>query len=169
MSGHTPGYEVTPDGRVFSVDSNWRGYGQRELTQTLNSHGYPSVRMTINGVRSRRLVHSLVAAQYLPQRPSRAHEVRHLNGDKTDNSVSNLAWGTRKENADDRERHGRTSRGASHSAAIRQGKNDSLSEAERRASVRLHAKGWSQRSIADRLGRSQSAVGSVIRQETRHG
>ena len=25
----TPGYEVTPDGRVFSVVSNWRGYGCR--------------------------------------------------------------------------------------------------------------------------------------------
>ncbi|MGA0525000.1 hypothetical protein ACO2WH_24370, partial [Escherichia coli] len=31
----------------------------------------------------------------------------------------NLEWGTRKENADDRERHGRTSRGEAHSAAIR--------------------------------------------------
>ena len=26
----TPGYDVTPDGRVFSLTSNWRGYGIRE-------------------------------------------------------------------------------------------------------------------------------------------
>ena len=25
----TPGYDVTPDGRVFSLTSNWRGYGIR--------------------------------------------------------------------------------------------------------------------------------------------
>ena len=169
MSWHTPGYEVTPDGRVFSVDSNWRGYGRRELAQTLNSHGYPSVRMTINGVRSRRLVHSLVAAQYLPGRPSPTHEVRHLNGNKSDNRAENLAWGTRKENADDRERHGHTSRGARHSAAIRQGISDALTGAERLSITRLHAKGWTQRAIADRLNRSQSAIGAVIRQEFNHG
>ena len=118
---HTPGYEVTPDGRVFSVASNWRGYGKREMIQTPNTDGYPSVRLTIDGKRARLAVHRLVAAAYLPPRPSRHHEVRHLDGDKWNCAASNLAWGTRKENADDRERHGRTSRGASHSAAIKHG------------------------------------------------
>jgi len=44
-------YEVTADGRVFSIDSNWRGYGRREMCQHLNSHGYPCVRLTVDGVR----------------------------------------------------------------------------------------------------------------------
>jgi hypothetical protein len=60
-----------------------------------------------------------VAAQFLPERPSPEHEVRHLDGNKDNPHADNLAWGTRKENADDRERHGRTSRGSAHSAAIR--------------------------------------------------
>lgn len=50
---HTPTYEVTHDGRVFSVDSNWRGYGRREMTQMLNADGYPCVRIIVNGKRKR--------------------------------------------------------------------------------------------------------------------
>jgi hypothetical protein len=115
---HTPGYIVTAEGRVFSVASNWRGYGEREMRQSLNADGYPSVRLTIDGKRTRLAVHRLVARDYLPPRPSLAHEVRHLDGDKTNSAARNLAWGTRKENAADRERHGRTYRGERHHSTI---------------------------------------------------
>ena len=111
-------YEITDDGKVFSLSSNWRGYGKRELAQQLNSHGYPSVRLVINGQRKKFLVHKLVAERFLPERPSEHHEIRHLDGDKTNNSASNLAWGTRKENAADRELHGKTSKGESHGMAV---------------------------------------------------
>lgn len=118
----TAGYRVTRDGRVLSVAHNWRGYGEREMAPSPNSDGYPSVRLTVDGKRTRLAVHRLVARQFLPPRPSSAHEVRHLDGDKTNNHVSNLAWGTPKENADDRTRHGRTSRGRRHAEAIIAGK-----------------------------------------------
>ena len=121
MSKHTPGYEVTREGRVYSVNHNWRGYGRRELDQTPNSDGYPSVRLTIEGKRKRLAVHKLVALWFLPPRPSPKHEIRHLDGNKENPSADNLAWGTPKENADDRERHGKTSRGESHSLAIKRG------------------------------------------------
>ena len=119
MSKHTPGYDVTRDGRVFSTTTNWRGYGPREMQHTPNYDGYPSVRLLINGKRTRLAVHILVAREHLPPRPSTAHEVRHLDGNKLNPHADNLAWGTAKENAADRERHGRTSRGASRGAAIR--------------------------------------------------
>lgn len=121
MSGHTPGYRVTADGRVFSFASNWRGYGEREMSQLPHKDGYLSVRLVINGKRKRFLVHRLVAHAFLPPCPSPLHEVRHLDGDKLNNAASNLAWGTRKENAYDREMHGRTSRGLRHSIAIKAG------------------------------------------------
>lgn len=120
-ASHTPEYDVTEDGRVLSVSSDWRGYGKRELKQQPNAHGYPSVRMIVDGKRKRCLVHKLVAAKYLPGRPSPSHEIRHLDGDKNNNHHTNLGWGTRKDNADDRERHGRTSRGIKHSIAIKLG------------------------------------------------
>lgn len=115
------GYEITRDGRIFST-TNWRGLGRRELAQHPNADGYPSVRVTLAGKRVRYAVHSLVSAAYLPERPSHQHEVRHLDGDKTNPNADNLAWGTPKENAKDRERHGRTSRGERHSDSIRASK-----------------------------------------------
>lgn len=119
MSKHTPGYEVTPYGSVFSVSSNWRGLGRRRLADHPNSDGYLRVRLTIDGKRKSYLVHSLVAAKFLPPRPSMKHEICHIDGNRRNNLVSNLRWGTRKDNASDRERHGRTSRGEKHSLAIK--------------------------------------------------
>lgn len=118
---HTPGYEVTEDGHVFSTESNWRGYCRRELEQHPNADGYPSVRVQIGGRRKRLAVHRLVAMWFLPARPSPLHQIRHLDGDKANPAASNLAWGTEQDNADDRERHGRTSRGPRHSTAIKAG------------------------------------------------
>ena len=117
---HTPGYEITRDGRVFSTEHNWRGYGRREITQDLNASGYPSVRISVNGKRKRYAVHVLVAENHLPPRPTESHEVRHLDGNKLNSNVSNLAWGTPKENAEDRDAHGRTSKGCRHSKSIKE-------------------------------------------------
>lgn len=116
-----PGYEIAENGRVFSVLHNWRGYGVRELAQDLNDDGYPSVRLTVEGKRAQWTVHALVALVFLPPRPSPTHELRHLDGDKNNPHADNLAWGTRQDNANDREKHGRTSRGFSHSEAIKAG------------------------------------------------
>lgn len=99
-------YSVEPNGDVYSKDSNWRGYGPRLMKPDLNSHGYSRVRLTINGKRKVYLVHKLVAEKYLGPKPTPAHEVRHLDGNRQNNSVSNLCWGTRKENAADRTKHG---------------------------------------------------------------
>ena len=111
-------YFVTPYGAVFS-HTNWRGCAERELRQFIH-RGYYTVRVTVaKGKRKRMFVHQLVAWFFCGERPSLLHEVRHLNGNPLDNRADNLAWGTQKDNADDRERHGRTSRGEKHSIAIR--------------------------------------------------
>jgi len=137
LPAHTPDglYEITRDGRVFSR-TNWRGYGRREITQDLNDDGYLSVRILVAGKRTRKTVHGLVAAYHLPPRPSPLHEVRHLDGNRLNPHADNLAWGTRQDNADDRGRHGRTSRGPKHAAALIAGKQLAR---ERRATEATHA------------------------------
>jgi len=131
----TPGYEVTADGRVFSVGHNWRGYGRREMKQTPNSDGYPSVKLTINGKKIRLAVHKLVALWFLTPRPSPKHEIRHLDGDKWNRSAANLAWGTQKDNADDRERHGRTYHMTSEEARAKSARANEVRRAKARANV----------------------------------
>lgn len=121
--GNVPehGYRVTADGTVFSFGTNWRGYGERALAQHMNSRGYLGVRLTVNGKRMTHPVHRLVAIAFLPKRPSAKHQIRHLDGNPLNNNASNLAWGTAKENAEDRELHGRTARGFKHSEVIKRG------------------------------------------------
>lgn len=143
-----PGYLVTRDGRVLSTSSNWRGYGERELRPTLDGGGYYRVRMIANdGKRHSRRIHSLVAAAFLPPRPF-GHEVRHLDGDKSNNSIDNLAWGTPKQNAADRDAHGTTARGERNGMAR-------LTEDAVRKVRQLRAAGYLYREIEEVTGVSR--------------
>lgn len=105
-----PGYSINRYGVCFS-ESGWRGHDERVLKAFANSHGYLRVRCVVDGKRRSFFIHKLVAAKFLPPRPSKHHELRHLNGIRTDNRATNLAWGTRKENAADRASHGNTASG----------------------------------------------------------
>ena len=116
-STHTPipipqiaGYGATADGSIWSLTSNWRGYGQRVLKAVPNGRGYLKVRLQLGSHRRNLAIHSLVAAVFLPPKPSPVYEVRHLDGNPLNNKADNLAWGTRKDNALDRVKHGRTYR-----------------------------------------------------------
>lgn len=102
-----PGYHVTKDGQVVSVSHNWRGYGARPLKQHPNSHGYLRVRLTIEGKRKSFFVHKLVTEIFHGPKPGKEYQVCHKDGARTNNSVDNLRWGTAKENAADRTKHGR--------------------------------------------------------------
>lgn len=117
LSQFPEGYEITADGRVFSVASNWRGYGRRELRQNVHNDGYMTVSIVANGKRKRFRIHQLVALAFVGPSPSPEHEVRHLDGNPHNNAATNLAWGTRAENAADRARHGRTVQGTRQIAA----------------------------------------------------
>lgn len=61
-------------------------------------------------------VHRLVLLAFVGPCPE-GMECRHLDGDHTNNRLSNLCWGTREENAQDRIRHGTHGRGENAAAA----------------------------------------------------
>lgn len=115
-------YEVSSMGNVRScerehtyLDKRLGLVTRRRKSQPIAQGGniYLSVSLSIDGVHSRHLTHKLVAEAFVGPRPD-GLEVRHLNGKAHDNRASNLCYGTKKENAADRDVHGHTYRGESH-------------------------------------------------------
>lgn len=96
-----PGYEVSNDGQVRSLDrrvsyadgrvGNFPGV---RLRAALGKNGYLSVSI---GNTRRVLVHRLVADAFKPN-PEGLPQVNHINGDKRDNRADNLEWVTSAEN-----------------------------------------------------------------------
>lgn len=110
-------YAVDREGRVFSF-TRWRGHDVRQLVPTDDGDGYLRVRLTIRGKRFNAGVHRLVCQAFHGPKPTPSHEVRHLNGSRRDNRAENLAWGTRVDNAADRDAHGTTASGERNGNAV---------------------------------------------------
>ena len=99
-----PGYSVSTTGQVFGKHSDTAG----GLMPETDEQGHLQVTMHRKGSPrsgSRELVHRLVLSAFA--RPARAGEqARHLNGNPSDNRLSNLRWGTQNSNWQDRDAHG---------------------------------------------------------------
>lgn len=81
----------------------------RQISQYDNRGKYKTV-MLCNKNRSSRTVHSLVLLAFCGEKPE-GMVSRHLDGNKENNALSNLLYGTPQENADDRIKHGRSGKG----------------------------------------------------------
>lgn len=101
-------YEVSNLGRVRSMprfDARGRRVRGRIRALAAQSSGHLYVNLHKGGRGSTEKVHRLIATAFLgPSRPGQ--EVRHLDGDPSNNRVDNLQWGTRSENIRDSVRHG---------------------------------------------------------------
>lgn len=157
-------YAISDKGRVRSLKGSHGQWTVLNPKLPDTHYAYKAVSLRKDGKRLRRYVHSLVAYAFLPPRPSSEHEVRHLNGERGDNHIDNLAWGTRKENAADRERHGRTARGARHGmfgVHLPRSKNGYAKLTDEQVSDILVAPG-SQRAIAKKFGVSQKCIWRIL-------
>jgi hypothetical protein len=154
-----PGYYVTRDGSVWSINA-WRGTFLRRLATFPDKGGYPRVRLVgPDGKRAQLRVHRLVAVAFLPPLPSPKHEVRHLDGAPTHCAVENLAWGTRAENAADKERHGRTYAGERHhSSRVTAGGVRSIRDA--------CGRGISSLELATQYGVSRKTIQRIVTHKT---
>jgi hypothetical protein len=73
----------------------------------VGKNGYPIVSINQRGKRSIRCyIHRLVLLAFIGQPLDEQDCCRHLDGDKTNNHLSNLCWGTWEENIADSRRHG---------------------------------------------------------------
>jgi hypothetical protein len=103
------GYRVTRDGTIQSAHQRGtRTLGMwRALRPSLDAKGYAGLTIcdTETGKRMKLRVHRIVARAFVPN-PDGLPCVRHLDGDKANNSAANIAWGTYRDNEEDKRRHG---------------------------------------------------------------
>lgn len=140
-----PEYEASDSGVVRRVGcaAPLRGHPDKD--------GYLRIVLSRGRQRTTIGIHRAVAQAFHGLSP---HQVRHLDGDVSNNKPSNLAYGTAKDNADDRAGHGRTLRGELHGSA-KASDADVLAALERSRIVGVKA-------AAGEIGLTQSGL-SMIR------
>ena len=90
-----PNYLISDRGRVLSVGRVYKAHGRKvELPNELkainvNGRGYPTVKLYKYGKYKSIAVHRLVAQAFIPN-PLRC--VKHIDGNKLNNHVTNLKW-----------------------------------------------------------------------------
>lgn len=113
VPGYEGRYEVSTEGCVRSkgmvVGASYGGTAFRSgrtLSQAVKENGYRQVTLVAaDGSRKSWMVHQIVCLAFIGL-PSPESQVCHWNGDKADNRIENLRYGTAADNAADRERHG---------------------------------------------------------------
>ena len=112
VPGYEGRYEVSDLGRVRNIVR-----GQPLKPWPNGKGGYLQVSLHENTVRETFTVHRLVLEAFAGP-PGPAQECRHINGDRKDNRLSNLAWATHAENEKDKVLHGTRIRGDKHFWAV---------------------------------------------------
>lgn len=97
-------YEISSDGHVRSLgriqksSAGWmRPVKGRDIRPQISIHGYKMFHLRKGYERKVRYAHWLVATHFIGAKP-RNHEINHKDGDKLNNSVSNLEFCSRSYN-----------------------------------------------------------------------
>jgi len=142
------GYEVSNLGKVRSYRTR-QGHPQakpRLLTPILRN-GYQWVKLT----RVREVaIHTLVLETFVTPRP-KGTECRHIDGNPLNNCLSNLSWGTKAENYNDRRNHGTANGGEHHG-------NAKLTNA---VVLQVYEASGTSREIAERFGLNTQLVSRI--------
>lgn len=164
------GYAVDSSGRLWSCRIKGKRakrivYAKqwKQMSPVYDTGGYLGIRIRRNdGVYVMRLIHQLVLEAFVGPKPVGMEACHDPDRTRTNNSVSNLRWGTRSDNQKDAVRHGTSS-------AIRKGEDAAhvkLSNQQVRA-VYAAAQRLSQRKVAAMFGISKSHVAHIIHGRSR--
>lgn len=143
VAGWAGRYEVSTHGRVRSCARSLQG---KLLTPNRSGrHRYLGVTLSgPDGCQGRGLVHQMVLTAFAGPRPQ-GMVCRHIDGNPENNALSNLRWGTLKENSADKWRHGTVPCGTRSPAA-------KLTDAAVREAMARRLGGESWRSLARSFG-----------------
>lgn len=98
-------YEISTLGRVKSIKrivynskGKQRTVHEKIIKPLINRHGYSSVSLYKNGVKTNVKIHRMVALTFIPNIENKPF-IDHINTIRHDNRLENLKWATRIENA----------------------------------------------------------------------
>ena len=154
-----PAYEVSVDGVVRRCQGFRCRRAHRVLVPFVRPNGYAQILLYQGGQRRRFGVHQLVALAFLGPKPSPQHEVAHLDGQRLNNHVSNLAWLLHSENERHKDLHGTRLHGS-------QIGNAKLTEAQVVLIRQALAVGIRQCALAQAYGVSDSTASLIARAKT---
>jgi len=158
-------YSISNIGNARSkrIPNSGKRFGPwRLLKPAINSRGYLCVALHLNGKQTSHKIHHLVADAFLPAQGPTDTVVRHLNDNKLDNCVENLARGTYSDNRLDSVRNGKH-RAPKGSAHYRAKLNDDKVEEVRR----LYATGnFTQRELGLRFGVHRQTISKIVRRKS---
>lgn len=121
--------------------------GWKRLKPGITSKGYCTITPARNGRYATQSVHQLVCEAFYGATSSGLDQVRHLNGEQSDNAPENLDWGTQEQNWLDRAAHGGGMGEAHHNAKL-----------TRCAVAEIRASSKSQRTLSKEYGVTQSSI-----------
>jgi len=98
-----PGYYIAPTGEIYST---FRFKGIRRLSDNKLQRGYKSITLYRNKTKKMWAIHKLVMLAFALPKPFEKAVARHKDGDKFNNHIDNLEWGTYKDNHNDAKKHG---------------------------------------------------------------
>lgn len=151
-----PDYDVSEFGTVYS----WKSGERVPLKQRVDIDGYKTVGLYKDGVCKRIKVHRLVANAFLDKIDGK-NCVNHIDGNKWNNSKTNLEWCTRSEN----------SKHASENGLLVYGSKQRLGKAKQRrftkeqiAAIKelYFSDGVSQREIGKMFGCDHSVISEIV-------
>lgn len=153
------GYAFGSDGLIWSRKRRGRWGGLLDdyhlMSRSLNTGGYYQIGM---GSRGPQKVHLLILRAFRGPKPE-GMVSRHLNGDRRDNRIVNLRYGTPAENSGDMVAHGRSMRGERSPGAR-------LDRAAVRRVRREVAAGVKQVTLAEELGVSPVTINNIVSEAT---
>jgi hypothetical protein len=88
-------YKINKKGEIFSC------YKKCILKPSITDDGYFYILLTKEGKRTKNRIHRLIALQWI-HNPDNKAEVDHIDRNTKNNSIENLRWATRTENANNR-------------------------------------------------------------------
>lgn len=157
--GYEGRYEVSNLGRIKS----FYHCDKKLITPKIkaiqtNPNGYKTITLSVNRRVKGFMVSRLVLAAFDKPMPSTI-DCRHLDGDKSNNKLNNLKWGTRKENEADKLLHGTRPLGETNGASKM--KSDQILKIRE-----LHEQGLNSRQIADMFNSCQQNIWHIINRKT---